>query len=126
MKSRQILIIISFAMLVGCSNQQSKENNNVKTTQAQSHGESDIIGTPAPDSKFSKIKIGMSPQHVMDTIGRPTDQKQYRTAKSWLPYYYGNDSVRREFIYKNEGRLTFGGNGKLIKITVDSTEDGYE
>ena len=122
MKSKQFIIIFSFAMLVGCSNQQTKEDN----IQAQSQNDADIIGTPAPGSQFSKIKIGMSPQHVMDTIGRPTDQKSYRTAKSWFPYYYGNDSVRREFIYKDEGRLTFGGNGKLIKITVDATEDGYE
>ena len=126
MKSKQFLIIIMLAFVTGCSSQTTKESSSDNNTQVESKNDSGIVSTPARGSKFSKIKLGMSPQHVIDTIGGPTDQKSYRTAKSWLPYYYGNDGFRRELIYKSEGRLTFGGNGKLITITVDTTEDGYE
>ncbi|MGH1428141.1 MAG: hypothetical protein ACRBEE_09385 [Arenicella sp.] len=85
-----------------------------------------IDGSNAPKgSKFSRLKLNMSAQQVYDTIGRPTDRKVYSTGKAWVPFYYGSDRTRQEYLYKGEGRLTIGGNGRLIAIYVDPTEDGY-
>ena len=87
---------------------------------AQKDGSNAALG-----SKFSKLKLEMSTSQIYDRIGQPTDSKTYETGKRWIPFYYGSDTRRTELIYKNEGRLTIGGNGLLIAITVDASEDGY-
>ncbi len=79
----------------------------------------------AAGSKFSKLKLGMARREIRDTIGSPTDTRSYVTAKAWLPFYFGPDTSRIEYLYKGEGRLTIGGNGRLIGIVVDTNEDGY-
>ncbi len=85
-----------------------------------------IDGSDAPaGSKFSKLKLGMGTNEIISTIGQPSDSRAYFTAKAWLPFYFGPDTSRREYIYKGEGRLTIGGNGRLVGIVVDPTERGY-
>lgn len=80
----------------------------------------------AEGSKFSRLTLEMSTSQIYDLIGQPTDSRTYETGKRWIPYYGGSDSRRTELIYKNEGKLTIGGNGRLIGITVDTEEDGYQ
>lgn len=80
----------------------------------------------ANGSLFSKLKLEMGTSQIYDLIGQPNDSRTYETGKRWIPYYHGTDSRRTELIYKNEGRLTIGGNGRLIAITVDTSEDGYQ
>lgn len=91
-----------------------------------------VVGTPAPGSKFSKIHPGMYSKQIMDLIGPPTDQKTYQTGKAWIPFHFGSDNYRVEYLYKGEGELTFSGGGlgaegslKLIRITVNPQESGY-
>lgn len=80
----------------------------------------------ASGSLFSKLELEMGKFQVQKVVGNPDDSKRYPTAKRWLPYYYGTDTVREEFFYKGEGRLIFGGNQRLIKIIVDPDEDGFQ
>ena len=102
------------------------EKKAAKKEQSKPQGTKVIDGSNAPKgSKFSRIKLNMSAQQVYDIIGRPTDRKAYVTGKAWIPFYYGSDTSRQEYIYKGEGRLTIGGNGRLIAIHVDPSEDGY-
>jgi hypothetical protein len=90
------------------------------------------VGAPSSASKFAKLQIGMSQRQVEDLIGKPSDMKTYATGKAWIPFYFGKDAYRYETFYKDEGRLTFEGGGvtgtseKLIRVTVDTTEDGYQ
>jgi len=77
----------------------------------------------ASGSLFSKLELGMGRFQAQKVVGDPDDSKRYPTAKRWLPYYYGVDTVREELFYKGEGRLIFGGNQRLIKIIVDPDED---
>jgi len=122
--SMALFLVIS---VVGCSNQQIKDGDTVeKSNQKQVNYRGDIVGVPAVNSKFSKLEIGMSSKKVTDLIGLWTDHNIYQTGKAWIPFYFGRDIVRKEFLYKDEGRLTFGGNDRLIKIIVDVTEDGYK
>ena len=94
--------------------------------------EGEIVGTPAAKSKFAKLQIGMPQRQVEDLIGAPSDTKTYVTGKAWIPFYFGKDTYRFETFYKHEGRLTFegggitGSSGKLIRVTVDTSEDGYQ
>ncbi len=99
--------------------------------QSSASSSGDIVGTPAPGSKFSKLQIGMHSKEVMDLIGPPNDQKGYQTGKAFIPFHFGGDNYRMEYHYKGEGLLTFSGGGigdsslKLIRITVNPQESGY-
>ena len=75
-----------------------------------------IIGTPAPQSKFSKLKLGMSLNQVKSLIGESKDC-----------YYNPKDSSNfsisgSDCPYKNEGLLIFdmGKQQSLFRIVVDT------
>jgi hypothetical protein len=94
--------------------------------------EGEITGKPAPNSKFTKLQIGMGMKQVTDIVGQPTDQGAYVTGKAWIPFFFGSDRYRHEFIYKGVGRLIFAGpggmdvnNGNLIWIIHNASEPGY-
>ena len=94
--------------------------------------EGEITGNPAPRSKFTRLKIGMSAKQVTDLIGQPTDQGAYVTGKAWIPFYFGGDRHRYEMVYKGQGRLIFAGGGlgdltgaNLIWIIHNANESGY-
>jgi hypothetical protein len=100
-------------------------------SQPANNGEGTFVGTPAKNSKFAKLKIGMGRKEVEDLIGHPNDSHTYVTGKAWIPFYFGKDAYRFQTFYKNEGSLTFEGggvtgtSGKLIRVNVDAASNGY-
>jgi len=103
-----------------------------QTVKGINDWEGEIIGKPAPGSKFTKLKIGMGMRQVTDLIGQPTDQGAYVTGKAWIPFYYGSDRYRHELVYKGQGRLIFSGggvgnysSGHLTSIIHNAKEEGY-
>lgn len=81
---------------------------------------------PAANSKFAKLKFGMSQQQVMNILGAPTDSSSHETGKRWIPFYFGSDVRRMELLYAGEGCLSFnlgnafgGGGDELIAIEAD-------
>lgn len=115
------------------TNQQTTSSADGRSIQKVHVGKVDgeIIGKPAKNSKFSKIQIGMGRKQVEDIIGLPSDSHVYNTGKMFIPFYFGKDAYRIETFYKKEGSLTFEGggvtgtSGVLIRVSVDSTADGY-
>ena len=102
------------------------------TSKAQSNSaDATIVGTPAKNSKFAKLRIGMGRKEVEDLIGQPNDQHAYTTGKAFIPFYFGKDAYRFQTFYKKEGSLTYEGggitgtSGKLIRINVDTAATGY-
>lgn len=94
--------------------------------------EGEISGIPAANSKFTRLKIGMSQEEVYDLIGPPTDQGAYATGKAWIPFYHGSDRVRYEAVYKGHGRLIYssqagwGSSGQYLTwIIHNASEPGY-
>jgi hypothetical protein len=94
----------------------------------------EIVGTPAPGSKFAKLAIGMEPEDVQEIFGRAPDRSHaYESGKRWIPFYFGNDARRMQVLYKGEGCLIFtNGNiwgfagGDLIQIEVDPSGACYQ
>lgn len=93
----------------------------------------EAIPYPIPaKSKFAQIQLGWSYKRVHDTIGDPTDTREYTTGKAFIPFYFGSDMERIEDLYKGEGRIIYsGGSGvssqgyTVLKIIYDSGESGY-
>jgi hypothetical protein len=86
--------------------------------------DSGITGAPAPGSKFSKIKLGMSLNEVIAKIGEPARRWEHPTGKVAIPFYFGPDRHVWELSYNGEGLLTFntGGGQALTHITVNKSE----
>ena len=102
----------------------------VKSRDGSYTGE--ILGTPAPDSKFAKLQIGMETIEVQKVVGRFPDQvHSYESGKRWIPFYFGNDARRMQVLYKGEGCLVFTGGGAfssggdLIQIQADPSGACY-
>ncbi len=93
--------------------------------------EGEIVGKPAPGSKFTELKIGMPVKQVIDIAGPPTDQGSYVTGKAFIPFFGGAGRTRTELVYKGWGRLIFDGKGgfdsgsNLVWIIHSANEDGY-
>lgn len=105
--------------------------HTVRSADGKTEGE--ISGTPAPDSRFARLKIGMELQQVVKLIGPYDGMYGSETAKRWIPFYLGNDARRGIALYRGDGCLTFtGGNfwsaggNELIRIDVDPAGKCYQ
>jgi len=122
------MLAVCSIFLFGCASlQKTKTASPVKTPKEKAEVravksvdgsiDGEIIGTPAPDSKFSQLKIGMTLDQVKNLIGQPNHTDSRITGKQYQPFYFGGDTQRTEAFYKNEGRLTFS------NIQPDSAAD---
>ncbi|MFG6416052.1 hypothetical protein ACG02S_19320 [Roseateles sp. DC23W] len=104
----------------------------VKSIDGKYTGE--VKGVITRESRFSKLKIGMSTDDVQTVFGRAPDRSHsYESGKRWIPFYFGNDARRMQVLYKGEGCLIFtggnvwgGGGGDLIQIEADPSGKCYE
>jgi hypothetical protein len=115
------LVVLSSALLGACASKPSK-NDSSPAPAAKVEGE--IVGKPAPGSKFSKLKIGMPLKQVVATIGAPTKEWSHPTGKVSIPFYFGPDRWVIQYSYKGEGLLTLnsGEEQLLTKIEVNKAE----
>jgi outer membrane protein assembly factor BamE (lipoprotein component of BamABCDE complex) len=105
-----MLVLIAVAAW-GCASSQSAP------------AEKSATGTAAvpDDSPLAKVTIGMDDTEVRKILGEPTTQNAYMTGKAWIPFYYGPDTSRTDYIYKGIGRVVFSRNqysGQLKVINL--------
>jgi len=124
-----LILAVCSIFLFGCTSQHKAKTmiSPAKTTKAKAEVSAvksedglingEIVGTPAPGSKFAQLKIGMSLEQVENLIGQPDNTDSRITGKQYQPFYFGGDTQRTEAFYKNEGQLTFS------NIHPDSTAD---
>lgn len=126
-----ILFLLLVAFVAGCASQSQRPASQAAAESAPTaNGEEwQVIGTPAPNSKFAKLRSGMTHAEVESLIGPPNKVASYQTGKAWIPFYYGKNAFRIETYYKGEGKLAFSGSaygkmkGKLIGVTVNPQEN---
>lgn len=140
--------LVMAGLLSACASQPSSETSstpqpaaaksepsagNVRTVKSMDGSfEGEIIGTVRPNSRFSKLKIGMTMSQVHALIRTPDDMSRHETGKRWIPFYFGDDVQRIEVLYKGDGCLTYtggnafgGGGDQLIIITADPSGKCY-
>ena len=64
---------------------------------------------------------------VRKVLGDPDNANAYMTGKSWIPFYYGPDTHRTDWMYKGKGRVVFSRNRysgglKVIRILHNPNE----
>lgn len=117
------LILLTVTSLGACASRQDK-SSDAANAKKPAVAEGEIIGKPAPGSKFSKLKLGMPLKQAVALIGPPTDQSTHPTGKISIPFYFGPDRWVIEYFYKREGRLTFnaGEEQLLTRIEVNKAQ----
>lgn len=87
--------------------------------------EGEIVGQPAPKSRFARVVIGMQPHQVIEVLGAPADRGFYETSRSRQleSYLFGSDDSRWEMIYPGQGRLVFAtqqsfGTGRFLTRVI--------
>lgn len=130
-RNNWIITAVCFVLLFGCASRQKAETTKspAETTKpakpkpapippsakaavrsvmsADGLIKGEIVGTPAPDSKFAQLQIGMTLEQVENLIGRPNNSDSRITGKQYQPFYFGGDTQRTEAFYNGEGQLTF-------------------
>ena len=108
------------------SSSTAKPSNTRTVKSRDGRFDGEIVGNPAPNSKFAKLKIGMELNEVSQLIGAANTMNSHETGKRWIPFYFGNDTRRVQLDYTGEGCLFFtggnvygGGGNELIRIVAD-------
>jgi outer membrane protein assembly factor BamE (lipoprotein component of BamABCDE complex) len=82
---------------------------------------------PPAGSELTKVQVGMSDTDVRRILGDPDSSNAYTTGKAWIPYYYGPDTSRSDWMYKGQGRVVFSRNQysgamKVIRVMYNPSE----
>ena len=79
------------------------------------------------DSPLAKITLGMNDEQVRAILGSPDASNAYMTGKSWIPFYYGSDTSRTDWLYAGQGRVVYSRNRysgglKVIRVMYDPND----
>ena len=108
-----LLVTSMLALSVGCASGGGGADSAAKAAAEE-------MPIPA-GSPLAKIEMGMSDEKVRSIMGSPDDSNAYMTGKAWIPYYYGSDTHRSDWLYEGQGRVVFSRNrytGALKVIRV--------
>jgi hypothetical protein len=124
----RLLLTVTIAALVaglgGCaSSGGSGGTETAKTADAYPAGYS----APPPGSPLAGVQIGSNDTDVRKIMGEPDRSNAYMTGKAWIPYYYGSDTSRTDWMYSGQGRVVFSRNRysgglKVIKVLYNPNE----
>ena len=82
---------------------------------------------PPSGSPLSRVKLGMNDAQVRKILGNPTNSNAYMTGKMFIPFYFGPDTHRTDWMYRRVGRVVFSRNRwsgalKVIRVVYKPTE----
>jgi hypothetical protein len=82
---------------------------------------------PPPGSPLAAIQINGTEFDVRKALGEPDNANAYMTGKAWIPFYFGTDVARTDWMYTGKGRIVFSRNRytgalKVIKVLYNPQE----
>ena len=110
---RLVLLVFVVAALGACASGSGGEQSGAAAAKG--------VAPPA-DSPLATVELGMNDVQVRKILGDPDNANSYITGKSWIPFYYGTDTSRSDWMYKGMGRVVFSRNqysGSLKVIRID-------
>jgi hypothetical protein len=121
MTSRVSFVLLAFllAALCACASGSGRQPAD-DSARAQAAAAKGVA--PPSDCALAKVEMGMNDAQVRKILGDPDNANAYMTGKSWIPFYFGTDTTRSDWMYKGMGRVVFSRNqysGGLKVIRVD-------
>ena len=115
-------VILIFSLLACSSSSDSATASNSRTDSRKAAQQAAKGKKPPSGSPLARVEKGMSDEQVRSLLGTPSDAVGYTTGKNWIPFYWGPDTSRTDWIYRGIGRVVFSRNrysGGLKVIRVD-------
>lgn len=114
MKSVAIVALLAMLTALACASEPGE-------------GKDSPYSDPPPGHKLAQIKLDMNDNDVRRILGDPDNSNAYQTGKAWIPYYYGPDTARSDWMYKGMGRVVFSRNRytgglKVIRVLYNPNE----
>ena len=110
-----LTFVFALALMGGCASNSGGSGSQANQWTA-----------PPADSPLAKVDLGMNDAQVRNVLGNPTNANAYMTGKAWIPFYYGPDTHRSDWMYEGVGRVVFSRNrysGGLKVIRVIHNPD---
>ncbi len=91
-------------------------------------GKESPYSDPPPGHEFTKVELNMNGNDVLRILGDPDHSNVYQTGKAFIPFYYGPDTARSDWMYTGEGRIVFSRNRysgalKVIRVLYNPNEE---
>jgi outer membrane protein assembly factor BamE (lipoprotein component of BamABCDE complex) len=117
-----LLLMVSLAT-AGCAG----SGGSAEKAQGASPAKAGTMAAPPAGSAMAKVTVGMTDAQVRKEMGDPDNTTAYMTGKAWIPFYYGPDTHRADWIYNGKGRVVFSRNRysgglKVIDVRYDPNE----
>lgn len=124
-----VVLLAAVALALGaCASNGGGETSGTSGSEPAQTAAPKGVAPPA-GHRMAKLELGMGPGDVSAIMGDPTSTQTYMTGMAWVPFYFGSDTHRTDWKYRNQGRVVFGhnrwsGTMKVIRIDYDPSEDG--
>jgi hypothetical protein len=118
------------ASLFGCASDGGSGSTSAQApaeTSSTAPAQVDPYTAPPEGSGFSKVVMRSSEVEVRKILGEPDNTASYMTGKIFIPFYFGTDAFRSDWLYEGQGRIVFsrgawGDQFKAIAIKYNENE----
>ena len=123
-------LILGVVSLFGCASGGGSSSAPAQTpaeTSSTAPAQVDPYTAAPEGSAFSKVVMRSSEVEVRKVLGEPDNTTSYMTGKIFIPFYFGTDAFRADWLYEGQGRITFsrgawGDQHKVIAIKYNKNE----
>ncbi len=118
--------LLSLAVGLGACASGGSETGSAQA-QAQPQAQPQMYAHAPADSPLSDVRPGMTDTDVRRILGSPDSSNAYMTGKAWIPFYYGSDTHRSDWMYGGKGRVVFSRNRysgglKVVQVLYNPSE----
>src|SRR5258705_11482520 len=122
--------IAALVALAGCASGGGEGASDKAAAKSTAKAAAPADKPPPAGSKLAKIAIGMNDVDVRKILGEPDASNAYMTGKAVIPFYFGPDAARTDWMYKGKGRVVFSRNRfsgglKVIRVIYDPAEPAH-
>lgn len=128
-----LILVAMLAMLGACASSSSGSSSSTGSASGTTAAEPAKAAAkpadvpPPAGHPFSKVTVGMNDTDVRKILGEPDNANAYMTGKAFIPFYYGPDTSRTDWMYKGKGRIVFSRNTysgalKVIRVMYNPSE----
>lgn len=117
--------VLAVFLFAGCASKDASQGGAKAAPGEQAYPAG--YSAPPAGSKLSAVKLDMNDIEVRKIMGEPDDANAYMTGKAWIPFYFGPDTARTDWMYKGQGRVVFSRNQysgglKVIRVLYNPNE----
>jgi hypothetical protein len=118
------IVVFGIAPLIGCA---SSRGGDEPAAAKVDDGYPEGFSAPPAGHKLGQVAPDMNDIDVRKVMGEPDESNAYMTGKAWIPFYYGPDTSRSDWMYKGQGRVVFSRNRytgalKVIRVLYNPNE----